>query len=763
MSAPPASTYRLQLSADFPLRAAAELTGYLRDLGAGAVYLSPVLRATAGSAHGYDVVDPTRMDDERGGEAGWRSLLAAAREQGLAVVVDIVPNHQGVADPEQNPAWQDLLRHGPASKYAAWFDVDWAAGRLLLPVLESPGAYELARDGAGEALVAGGVRFPLAPGTGPRPGDTAADVHARQHYELAAAGRAGTDLTYRRFFAVSTLAGVRVEDPDVAAATHERILRWVDDDGVAGLRVDHPDGLADPGGYLHWLRSRAPDAWILAEKILEPGETLPADWPIDGTTGYDALAEAGPLFVDPAAEPALDRLYREVTGDPLDWPTHVLVGKRAVATTILRSEFRRLARLAPSVPHAFAALTELALSFPVYRSYLPSSGLDHLQAAFADARQRRPELAAAFDALAPRLADPADELCARFQQATGAVMAKGVEDTAAYRYSRFAALNEVGGDPARLGAGLDDFHAAQERRQRRAPRSMTTLSTHDTKRGEDVRARLAVLAEVPDEWARLVRLLAREAPMPDAAVGYLLWQTVAGFGLDQPERLHAYATKAMREASTFTGWADPDTDGEAHVHAALATLADRPDLRAAVDGFIARIRPYGWSNALSQKLVQLTMPGVPDVYQGTEGWEDSLVDPDNRRPVDFGRLRALLADLDGAGTPPPVDETGAAKVWVVSRTLRLRRDRPELFMAYRRVPVHGPAAGHAVAFDRGGAVTVATRLPVGLERRGGWADTVAELPDGLVDVLTGRPVAGGAVRLAELLDHYPVALLAAPA
>ncbi|TDD64882.1 malto-oligosyltrehalose synthase [Jiangella aurantiaca] len=763
MSARPASTYRLQLSAALALEAAAELAGYLRDLGAGAVYLSPVLRAAAGSAHGYDVVDPGSMDDERGGEAGWRTLLAAVREHGLAVVVDIVPNHQGVADPEQNPAWQDLLRHGPASKYADWFDVDWAAGRLVLPVLDEPGAFEVAGDGAGAALVAGRVRFPLAPGTGPRPGDTAADVHARQHYELVAAGRAETDLTYRRFFAVSTLAGVRVEDAEVAAATHERILRWVDEDGLAGLRVDHPDGLADPGGYLRWLRSHAPDAWLLAEKILEPGETLPADWPVDGTTGYDALAEVGPLFVDPAAEPELDRLYREVTGDRSTWPAHILSGKRAVATTILRSEFHRLARLAPSVPHAVAALTELALSFPVYRSYLPSSGADHLAAAFAGARNRRPELAAAFDALAPRLSDPADDLCARFQQTTGAVMAKGVEDTAAYRYTRFVALNEVGGDPARFGHGLDDFHAAQERRQRRAPNSMTTLSTHDTKRGEDVRARLAVLAEVPDEWARLVRLLAREAPMPDAAVGYLLWQTVVGFGLDQPERLHAYATKAMREASTFTGWADPDADAEAHLHAALDALADGPELRAAVEAFVDRIRPYGWSNALNQKLVQLTMPGVPDIYQGTEGWDDSLVDPDNRRPVDFVRLRALLARVDAAGTPPPVDETGAAKIWVVARALRLRRDRPDLFTAYRRVPVHGPAADHAVAFDRGGAVTVATRLPMRLERRGGWADTVVEAPDGRVDVLTGRPVAGGAVRLAELLDHYPVALLAPPA
>ncbi|PZF82627.1 malto-oligosyltrehalose synthase [Jiangella anatolica] len=689
----PSSTYRLQLSAAFPLTAAAELTPYLRELGAGAVYLSPLLRAAAGSTHGYDVVDPRVMDEERGGEDGWRTFLASARAHGLAVVVDLVPNHQGVADPAQNPAWHDLLAHGRDSAYADWFDVDWAAP--------------------------------------------------------------GPDPVYRRFFSVSSLAGVRVEDPAVAAATHSRILRWVDEDGVGGLRVDHPDGLADPGGYLAWLRSRAPHAWILAEKILEPGETLPADWPVDGTTGYDALAEVGPLFVDPDAEDAVDRLYREATGDELDWPAHALAGKRAVATTILRPEFDRLARLAPSVPDALAALTELAVSFPVYRSYLPSSGAADLAVAVAAARARRPELA--FDALLPRLTDPADELCVRFQQTTGAVMAKGVEDTAAYRYTRFVALNEVGGDPSRFGVTLDEFHAAQ---QRRATASMTTLSTHDTKRGEDVRARLAVLAEVPDEWAALVRLLAVEAPMPDAAMAHLLWQTVLGIGLDTPDRLHAYATKAMREAATFTGWAEPDEHAEAAVHAALDAVATRPGPRAAVEALIARIRPHGWTNALAQKLVQLTMPGVPDVYQGTEGWEDSLVDPDNRRPVDFARLRSLLAELPGPAGPPPVD--GAAKLWVVSRALRLRRDRPELFTAYRRVPAHGPAADHAIAFDRGGAVTVATRLPVRLERRGGWADTVVELPDGLVDVLTGRPY-GGPARLADLLDHYPVALLVPPA
>ncbi|WP_129662690.1 malto-oligosyltrehalose synthase [Phytoactinopolyspora endophytica] len=750
---PPPSTYRLQLSADFALGDAAAVLDHLRDLGVGAVYCSPLLQSAHGSNHGYDVVDVTRVDDARGGETGWTALVAAARQRNLGVVVDIVPNHLGVADATQNPAWWDVLRRGPDSAYASWFDIEWARGRILLPVL-GPGA-DLKADLTVEngELRYADLRFPIAPGTGPASGEGASDVHDRQHYELVDARRADTDQNYRRFFAVTTLAGVRVEDPDVAAATHARIIRWVGDDAVAGVRVDHPDGLADPTGYLAWLRDTAPDVWLIVEKILEPGEDLPLEWPADGTTGYDALAEVSPLFVDPAAEPRLDRLYRELTSDPRDFAAHVEAGKRHVATTILRAEFRRLARLTPDVHQAVDALTELAIAFGVYRSYLPI-GAGHLAAAVTTARRRRPDLDDAITALAPRLADPSDELCARFQQTSGAIMAKGVEDTAYYRYNRFVALNEVGGDPGRFGLGLDAFHQAQERRHAIAPDSMTTLSTHDTKRGEDVRARLAVLSELPEEWAALVRLLNGQAPMPNAAFGYLMWQTVVGVGFIDRERLHAYAEKAMREAADGTNWADPDPSFERVVHHAVDALYDRPDLRAAVTGLLERIRSHGWSNALSQKLVQLTMPGVPDVYQGTEGWEDSLVDPDNRRPVDFAQRHRLL-EVER----PPVDVTGAAKAWVVSRALRLRRDRPELFGRYRRVPVAGSAADHAIAFDRGGAITVATRLPVTLHRRGGWGDTAVELPHGLVDTLTGRPT-GGRTSLGELLDIYPVALLA---
>jgi (1->4)-alpha-D-glucan 1-alpha-D-glucosylmutase len=766
----PTSTYRLQVRAGFDLYAAADACDYVATLGAGAAYVSPLLPSVRGSDHGYDVVGFDTVDGARGGVDGWTRLLVAARARGLKVVVDIVPNHTGVADAAQNPAWWDVLRLGRSSRYASWFDIDWSRPRLLLPVLGDDFApAQLEVSPGGYAAAAGGDptdgelryyehRFPLAPGTEPQSGDTAAVVHDRQHYELVNYRRADTEQNYRRFFAVTGLAGLRVEDEAVFAATHVQVARWLRHDAIDGVRVDHPDGLTDPLGYLLRLRALAGgDAWITVEKILEPGEELPDDWPVDGTTGYDALAEVAGLFVDPSAEDAFDGLYREVTGDHADFAAHVARGKRQAVTTILQAEVSRMARLAPGVDRAVEALNELLIAFPVYRSYLPL-GSQHLGSAIEQARAARPDLADSIGSLSARLADPADELSVRFQQASGAVMAKGVEDTTYYRYTRFIALNEVGGDPGRFGISPDDFHAGQRRRQQLAPRSMTTLSTHDTKRGEDVRARLAVLSEIPAEWTELACQLVATVPTPDPTFGYLLLQTLVGAGFIERARMHAYAEKAMREAAHGTTWIDPDAEFEAAVHAAVDAAYDSPSIREPVTAFIDRITPYGWTNSLAQKLVQLTMPGVPDVYQGTELWEDSLVDPDNRRAVDIDARRALLDRLDGDVQPPPIDASGAAKLWVVSRTLRLRRDWPDLFSGYDAVPVEGPAAEHAVVFDRGGAITVATRLPAGLERDGGWRDTTIEVAQGATDAISGATYRG-TVALSDLLGDYPVALL----
>ena len=763
----PASTYRLQIRHSFDLYAAAAACDYLATLGVDAVYVSPILPSTRGSDHGYDVVAFDTIDPQRGGMDGWTHLLAAARSRHLDVVVDIVPNHAGVEDAAQNRQWWDVLMNGRESRFARWFDIDWSGGRVLIPVLgddASPEQFEIveatAPDGSGRTLPELRYfehRYPIAPGTF-APGDPAAAVHERQHYELVSYRRADTEQNYRRFFAVTTLAGLRVEDDAVFDATHAQIARWVRDDGIAGLRVDHPDGLADPLRYLQRLRELAgPDTWLLVEKILEHGEVLPEGWPVDGTTGYDALAEACGIFVEPRPEAEFDRLYRELTGDAMTSAEHVSAGKREIVTTILQAEVSRMVRLAPEVEHAREALVELIVPFAVYRSYMPEGSADLADAVAAAGRQR-PDLTDTIAALVPRLSDPADELCVRFQQATGAVMAKGVEDTAYYRYSRFVALNEVGGDPGSFGMGLDAFHHAQWVRQQAAPIGMTTLSTHDTKRGEDVRARLAVLGELPDEWAALARRLMDAAPLPDAPFSYLLWQTFAGVGFIERDRMHAYADKAMREASVSTRWTDPNEAFESAVHAVIDRAYDEPSLHEPLEAFVERIRPYGWSNSLGQKLVQLTMPGVPDVYQGTELWEDSLVDPDNRRAVDFDARSALLDRLDASDDPPPIDATGAAKLWVTSRTSRLRRDWPDLFSGYAPIFAEGASARYAIAYDRGGVVAVATRLPVALERSGGWHDTRIVLGGPATDVITGRRF-GAEIALAELLDAYPVALL----
>ena len=746
----PSSTYRLQINRRFTLDDAARLIGYLSELGVGAVYLSPILQSTMGSDHGYDTTDVSSVDHDRGGEPGLTQLLTSARLGGLGVIIDIVPNHLGIEHPIENPAWWDVLRLGQDSPYASWFDIDWSRGRIVVPVLG---------DDPQLSVVDGELRyfehrFPLAPGSWSE-GEDATAVHDRQHYELIHHSRGNQELNYRRFFAITTLAGVRAEDPEVFAATHALIRTWCED-GVTGLRIDHPDGLRDPLDYLDRLRSFATQQWITVEKILEPGEELPASWPVAGTTGYDAMREVNGVFIDHDHERDFTLLYQRLTGDQRMISDHIEAGKRMAVEVLLPAEVRRMAALAPDVPDAAAALAEVAIAFDVYRSYLPE-GVADLDHAIATAKQRRPELAAVIDQLSPRLHDQCDDLALRMQQLSGAAMAKGVEDTAYYRYSRFIALNEVGGDPGEFGIPLHDFHALQVARQDRLPASMTSLSTHDTKRGEDVRARLAVLSEIPEPWADFVELFLSMTAIPNRLFGYFVAQTLVGVGPIEPARLHAYAEKAMREASDGTTWTAPDAAFEKAVHDAVDAAYEEPRLRAAWDQMDGLVTAPGRSNSLGQKLVQLTMPGVPDVYQGTELWDDSLVDPDNRRPVDFARRIQLLEEL-GDG-PPSIDETGAAKLWITRQALRLRRARPDWFNGYRPVVASGAAHDHLIGFDRGGAMTLATRLPIRLAASGGWRDTTVELPGSYVDVLTGRRWSE-TVAVEDLLAAYPVALLA---
>jgi (1->4)-alpha-D-glucan 1-alpha-D-glucosylmutase len=827
----PDSTYRLQLTREFGFAEAAGVADYLTDLGVSHAYLSPVLEAVPGSRHGYDVTDHGRIRAELGGEGAFRAMAKRLRARGLGIVLDIVPNHMAVpANLPLNRQLWSVLRDGRDSPYAHWFDIDWAAqdDRMLLPVLGGPpesclGDLWVDQHGGPDGEPA--LRYfeqvlPLWPGTARLP---MRGLLEAQHYRLAWWRDAAAELNWRRFFDISTLIGVRVEDPAVFDATHEVIVGLVAEGLVDGLRVDHPDGLADPRGYLRRLAEATGGAWVVAEKILGPGETLPSDWACAGTTGYDALRVVDGLFLDPAGGDALGAEYARFcrqSGD--DYPAARFAdvaaqAKREVASGSLSAEVSRLAALlcaiAPGTapPDARAVLTEVLAAFPVYRAYVhpgepPSAAAEAAIREAVDGARR--QLPRRLRGLATVLGDTvlgetvlggtvlgargpvggaagrASEFAVRFQQTTGPVQAKGVEDTACYRWSRLISLNEVGCEPDLLGVPPDEFHAVAGRLAADWPATMTTLSTHDTKREEDVRARLAVLAELPREWGRQVRrwheramtprLYGRTGAAVDPDTEYLFWQTLLGAWPIGGERLSGYLTKAVREAKWRTSWTSPDQEYEAAVHRLAARVLDDPWLSGSVADFAAAIAGDAAVNSLGAKLVQLTMPGVPDVYQGAELTALSLVDPDNRRPVDFARSRSALAALNaGTGSSPGSSagsSTGAgvrdnlsrAKLLVTSRALRVRRARPDWFTAgYRPVHATGPAAAHVTAFQRGrGAVTVVTRLPVSLRRQGGWRDTALPLPGGAwADVLTGAVCQGGAVPLAELTGRLPVALL----
>jgi (1->4)-alpha-D-glucan 1-alpha-D-glucosylmutase len=804
----PTATYRLQVQPAFTFADAADQADYLAALGVSHAYLSPILAPAPGSVHGYDVVSHEFLNEEAGGAEGFDLLSTALRSAGLGAVVDVVPNHMTTPTPASlNHPWWFLLRDGRESGHAHWFDVDWDAedGRVLVPVLGQSLPAVLAD---GEVSVEGGggphgdetvLRyfdhvFPVRAGTESL---ELADLVAAQHYRLCDWREGGSRLNYRRFFDVTTLAAVRVEDPDVFHHTHRLLLEEFGAGTIDGFRIDHPDGLADPGGYLAGLADATGDGWGVAEKILEGHEQLPDDWRCAGTTGYDTLLRVQQVFVDPAAEHPLTDLLTELVGERQDLDALVRAAKEQVVAQVQQAEVNRLMRLLARIvpdedqPALRRGLGALLVAMDRYRAYLvPGRPEDHEQLqvlAHAEARAAALVTDADQDAVGivallaegtplHELDEAAEaahrEFMVRFQQTCGPVMAKGIEDTAFYRYARLTGLNEVGGDPGHLGldpAGLHDFATRQLATW---PTTMTTLSTHDTKRSEDVRARLSVVAELPGEWAAWVRTT-RELAAPhrgsrlDPATEYLLLQTVVGAWPIDAERLQAYATKAVREAKQHTTWTDPDTGYEADVAAFVQALTTEPAIVEQVGHWVSRAAPAARETLLGQKLLQLVLPGVPDVYQGTELVDLSLVDPDNRRPVDYAARRARLARLDSG---EPAGDLDDEKLLVTSRTLRLRRDHPEWFTgehaAYAAVPT---SSAHALAVGRGDptgtqVVAVVTRLGERLRADGGWGTARLDLPEGTwLDLLTGRqvtPDADGSVLLADVLQTLPVALLA---
>ncbi len=650
------ATYRLQLGPGLDFAAAGALVPYLAALGVSHLYLSPVLQARAGSTHGYDVVDPTRVSAELGGEEGLRGLCASAREAGLGVVLDVVPNHMAACD--ENPYWRDPARR------ARFFDIDPDTGR------------------------------------------------------------------HRRFFDVDELAGVRQEDDRVFAETHALVLGLVRGGLVDGLRVDHPDGLADPRGYLERLAAAGvPHVWV--EKILEPGERL-RDWPVEGTTGYDFLNDAQALFVDPAAEGVLT----ELAGEARPFADVAREAKLEQARTTFQPETAWLRRLLdhPELERALASL-------PVYRTYVePWSG----RVEDAD----REALAGLPDDLRRVLLleqpGPA-AFVQRFQQTSGAVMAKGVEDTAFYRYVRLLALNEVGGSPGRFGLSVEAFHDASLERHARAPRTLLAGTTHDTKRSADVRARIGALSQIAGGWAaavgewRRVNEPLRERGAPDRTEELLVYQTLLGAWPLDADRLWRYVEKALREAKRTTAWVDGDPDWEARVERFCRGLFEHDAFLRSFRPLAERVALLGERSAIGQLVLRLTCPGLPDVYQGDELWDLSLVDPDNRRPVDGDRRRALLADVRAGA--PPTRET--VKLWVLQRLLALRAERPDAF-AGDYVPLEAPPG--ICAFRRGDGVLVVVPLR-------GLAAPEPRAPRGWTNVLAG---------LSRVLGGYRPAVYAAP-
>ena len=875
----PSSTYRLQLHAGFTFEDASRVAEYLQALGVSHVYCSPYLQAAPGSTHGYNVVDPQRVNDELGGEEGLRRFSQRLGEAGLGQVLDIVPNH--MAARRQNRYWWDVLENGPSSLYATWFDIDWHSAevklqnKVLIPVLGdhygrvlNAGQIGIELDGEGFRAVYMDNQFPVAPRSLaiplakaaeyahsatlsfiadslarlPAPESTDQDQielrhrdkaviyellrrlraekpevaaaiaqtvdelnHDRdaldeflnlQNYRLAYWRTADQELGYRRFFDINTLVGLRVERPHVFDATHKRILEWLATGGIDGVRVDHPDGLRDPQQYFQRLRERAPDAWIVAEKILQPGEALRESWPIEGTTGYDFLNLCNGLMAHGEGLRELTEIYKGFTGAEADFAEIAHDKRIGVEQEALGSDVNRLASQFVEIceknrdrrdytrAEIRRAIREVAACFSIYRTYvvpdrdqITDEDRREVEAAVSEAKKNRtdldPEL---LDFIGEVLTLRArggleSEFLLRFQQFTAPVMAKGIEDTALYCFNRMIGLNEVGGAPDRDGVSLAEFHEYCARMQATRPLTMTTLSTHDTKRSDDVRARLAAITETPARWKAAVHRWARmnggfkTEGFPDRNTEYFLYQTLVGAWPISAQRLKAYMQKAAREAKEHTNWTQQNKEFEDALDRFIERILESQEFVAALEAFVSLVLHAGRLNSLAQTLIQCTAPGVPDRYQGSELWNLTLVDPDNRGEVDYDLRRSMLAELERGMEAEAIVErmdSGLPKLWVIYQALRLRRERPAWFGAeadYAPLFAEGAKKEHVMAFLRAGRV--ATVVPRWNVKRGStWAGTTVELPEGRWrNLLTGDAIQGGRTLVQTLLLRFPVALL----
>jgi (1->4)-alpha-D-glucan 1-alpha-D-glucosylmutase len=875
----PDSTYRIQFHREFTFYDAMEILPYLKRLGTSHLYASPYLQAVKGSTHGYDVVDPSSVNVELGGEEGHGKFCSELEKHELGQVLDIVPNHMAISLPE-NIWWRDVLENGPSSRYASYFDVDWEgdqtapANRVLLPVLEDhygkvldsglilleyknnrfiftyrdhifPGAPRslagIIRRTGGEGgspellFLADALDTLPLPSTTDRkesfqrhrnreviferfsnlwnsePGirnslkevldEVNSDPQAldelleRQNYRLAFWRKSREDMAYRRFFDINSLVGLCVEDKHVFRDSHSRILEWAREGILDGLRVDHPDGLKDPAGYFQRLRENCPDCWIVAEKILHPGEQVRQDWPIEGTTGYDFMNIVNQITVNPASREKLTDLYQELTERKESYEEVLLEKKGLVMDELFASDMNRLVSMLSEIcsldrhfrdytrQELADSLRYLAICLDVYRTYISP---DHDQPSEIDCETVKNAIEKAYEIHPDLDRDLLDfigniffmkikgekerNFIYRFQQLTGPVMAKGAEDTAFYCYNRLIGLNEVGGDPGTFGISTDELHRFMSDLSTLCPSTMISLNTHDTKRSSDVRCRLAAISEYPDEWSSAVRKWMgmakkyRTEDMPEANTEYFLFQTLVGAWPIERERLISYLEKAARENKEFTSWLNPDEKYEkALFDFADKVLSDETICRD-IEDFVKLTGPEAWHKSLAQTLLLMTAPGVPDIYQGTELWNLSLVDPDNRRPVDYKKREKLLDEAEKASWEKALEEIepGFTRLWMINRCLSFRKDHRDIFNTpsnYGPLNTREPASSGLAAFTRGEDLAVI--IPwihgkVDLDQD----ETEVCLPSGKWrDLFTGDITEGGWQKTKDLVKKFPLSLL----
>jgi (1->4)-alpha-D-glucan 1-alpha-D-glucosylmutase len=867
----PIATYRLQFNKNFTFSDLKEILPYLSQLGTSHIYASPIFQAKTGSMHGYDVTDPTAISEELGGRAGFEKVTKEASALGLGWIQDIVPNHASYS--VENPRLADVMAKGTGSAYASYFDVDWnypsekIRGELFLPFLLQPYRrcmqdmqISLAHSEGGFRIKYGSLELPVNAATKqhlelinsvPEALESynqnlklLASLVYRQYYRLGYWKTALRHINYRRFFDITDLVGLRMENQQAFEELHSLIFELATSGMFSGLRADHIDGLYEPQNYLKQLRERCPDSYLVVEKILTGAEQLPEGWPVEGTTGYEFINYLNKLFVKTDSENQIDAAYREFTDNTQAFDELLYDAKRAEIGAAFMGDAVNLARLfyqtlgkigidASVGRHSFIeAVVGLLASFPVYRTYI---GEQHDTAVFRSAlrlaEKRNPQLTAVFKLFENLLneAENSPEALAaimRFQQYSGAVMAKGFEDTALYRYPRLLSLNEVGSSPDQFGLLLDVFHEFNRVRQQKWPLTMNATSSHDTKRGEDMRARLNVLSELAEEfhanlreWRGINAARTRQingVVAPDGCEEYYLYQTLLGaypFGDSGNfvERIKLHMVKALREAKVHSSWLASNVLYEDTVTGFAQEILSSKDFLDAFLPFQQKVAYYGAVNSLAQTLLKIACPGVPDFYQGTELWDLNLVDPDNRRPVDYQMRKRLLAGTvqlqpDKAPELLQTLETGKAKLYVTYKALQFRHEHKQLFMQGQYLPLaaEGTLAENVVAFLRKNgaefAIVIVPRFPVLLQIGGGgstesnrsqtipplnkgrssaseagsgsgsrwnpdWLDTCIRLPldapKSWCDVFTGKELHSSSSKLLlnEVLGSFPVALL----